>query len=200
MKSHSHNPDTDELRLRIVEAARERFTHFGYGKTTMAEIAADCDCSAANLYRYFNNKQDIAAAVAQQCMEGRICTLREIVQQPGMSASERLRAFVIGGIEASRANPDGPKINELVGYVLEQRKDLVHAKIQAQTALIAEILAYGNETREFDIDDIIATARSVYAALTLFEVPIFQPLYDEQEFIDIANSTVDLLLRGLQRR
>ena len=35
-----------------VAAAKKRFTHFGYGKTTMAEVAADCDMSPGNLYRF----------------------------------------------------------------------------------------------------------------------------------------------------
>ncbi|GAV21360.1 bacterial regulatory proteins, TetR family [Mariprofundus micogutta] len=37
---------------RIVAAARQRFSHYGYGKTTMAEIASDCQMSVGNLYRF----------------------------------------------------------------------------------------------------------------------------------------------------
>ena len=45
----------------IIDAAIRRFSEYGYNKTTMAEIAEDAAMSAANLYRYFKNKQDIAA-------------------------------------------------------------------------------------------------------------------------------------------
>ena len=44
----------------ILDAAEARLLHFGYNKTTMAEIAEDAGMSAANLYRYFKNKQEIA--------------------------------------------------------------------------------------------------------------------------------------------
>jgi len=58
---------SDKVRLRILEAAAQRFTQFGYNKTTMAEVAQDCGMSAANLYRYFENKLDIGANLACNC-------------------------------------------------------------------------------------------------------------------------------------
>ena len=43
-----------------------RIKHYGYGKTTMAEIAADCDMSPGNIYRFFEAKIDIAEAMARK--------------------------------------------------------------------------------------------------------------------------------------
>ncbi len=50
-------------RDRILQAAMTRIKHYGYGKTTMAEIAADCDMSPGNIYRFFEAKIDIAEAI-----------------------------------------------------------------------------------------------------------------------------------------
>lgn len=201
MNALGKNLSCDEQRLHIMDAARQRFIDYGYGKTTMVEIAQDCACSAANLYRYFDSKQEIAVAVCQECMCERTKVLREIVRRPDCSAVDRLRNYVLGGLAFTREKSElSSKLNDLIAYILEQRKDLVHAKIQAQSALIAEVLAYGNETGEFDVDDVIATAQAIYASLTLFDVPIFQPLYSEEEFIKIANNTVNLLLKGLVSR
>ena len=50
----------DETARNILDAASERFQHYGYGKTTMSEIAKDCNMSTGNLYRYFPSKLDIA--------------------------------------------------------------------------------------------------------------------------------------------
>ena len=33
--------EKDSVRCQIVEAAKKRFSHFGYGKTTMAEVAGE---------------------------------------------------------------------------------------------------------------------------------------------------------------
>ena len=62
---------------------------------------------------------------------------------------------------------------------------------------------YGNQDAmpvKFAVDDVISTARAVYATLTLFEVPIFVPLYSQKEFEAIAQQVVELLLKGLVRR
>ena len=50
----------------ILDAAKQRILHYGYAKTTMAEIAADCKMSAGNLYRYFPSKADIIRAVVAE--------------------------------------------------------------------------------------------------------------------------------------
>lgn len=55
----SKNPPPDEIPENILHAARERSTMYSFNKTTMAEIAKDCDMSAANLYRFYENKLDI---------------------------------------------------------------------------------------------------------------------------------------------
>lgn len=53
-------------RNRILEAARERFLHYGYKKTTMDEIAADAAISKATLYAQFSNKEDILIHLMEQ--------------------------------------------------------------------------------------------------------------------------------------
>ena len=84
-------PEGEQVRRRILDAAEARFRVFGYRKTTMAEIAEDVDMSAANLYRYFEDKQDIAAACAGRCMGGRAELLREVVKRPGLAAGRAAR-------------------------------------------------------------------------------------------------------------
>ena len=56
----AHSP-SELVREAILDAAQARLLRFGYHKTTMSEIADDAGMSAANLYRYFRNKQDIVA-------------------------------------------------------------------------------------------------------------------------------------------
>ena len=87
--------ESEAIRRQILDAAEARFRVYGYRKTTMAEIAEDADMSAANLYRYFEDKQDIAATCAQRCTSQRLELLREVIRKPGLSASERLESFVL---------------------------------------------------------------------------------------------------------
>ncbi len=201
MKNSNINQDTEELRDRIIDAAENRFLTYGFGKTTMAEIAKDAHMSAANLYRYFQNKHDIAGCCAERCMDDRNEKLRIAVRQAHLSAAEKLLVFAT---EAFKFNldmhKDRPKINELVDLISSQQQGLVKAKIAAQVSLIAEILSLGVESGEFEIDDVIATAGTVYISLIVFDVPTFLSLYSKEEFETMAANVVNLLLKGLEKR
>ena len=58
--------ETQQIREKIMQAARARFAHYGYPKTTIADVAADCAMSPGNLYRFFKGKIDIAAEIARR--------------------------------------------------------------------------------------------------------------------------------------
>jgi len=66
--------------------------------------------------------------------------------------------------------------------------------------LLAEILAFGNQSGEFEIDDMIATAEGLHAAMVVFEVPMFMTLFSYEVFERRANSAAEPLLGGLLKR
>jgi len=188
-------------RSEIIEMAEQRFREYGYNKTTMAEIADDLSMSAANLYRFFRNKQDIAAACAERCM-GELCVcLSVVVEKEGLTASDKLRAFVLEDVRYTHERAaNEPKVNELIAIVTRERKEVILSKIGSQCELIAEILKQGNDSGEFSVADIEKTSRTIYSSLTLFEVPIFLPLFTKEQFDVMASDLVDLLLDGLKSR
>ncbi len=193
--------ESEQVRGQILEAAEGRFRIYGYRKTTMAEIAEDASMSAANLYRYFEDKQDIAAACAKRCMGERQERLREVTRQRGLSAAERLESFVLTMLRYTHEMAhEQKKINELVEIVTTERPEFVYEKNEAEQALLAEILAQGNNSGEFEVPDVIATARTVHAATVLFNVPIFMGLYPLEKFEQAARNVVGLIIRGLAKR
>lgn len=56
----------DIKREKILEAAHQRFLHYGYSKTTMNEIAGDLSMSKALLYYYFPDKSELYMAVMRK--------------------------------------------------------------------------------------------------------------------------------------
>ena len=72
--------DKSETREQILDAATNRIKHYGYGKTTMSEIAGDCGMSAGNIYRFFASKLDIAEAMARQFNSDLYQTYSEIAR------------------------------------------------------------------------------------------------------------------------
>ena len=51
-------------RQQLLAVAANRFWQFGYGSTSLADIAGDADVPLGNVYYYFRTKQDIAKGAA----------------------------------------------------------------------------------------------------------------------------------------
>jgi AcrR family transcriptional regulator len=195
----TENPE--ETRSRILDAAESRFRTYGYGKTTMAEIASDVDMSAANLYRFFENKLDIGAALAQRCFAERNKLLQAVVNDSSLSAAERLEQFVLTLLRHTHGQfSSEPKMNELVETIITRRQDLVQSKMNSDQQLVVELLRQGLQRGEFEIDDLDSTAEAVRNAIVKFCMPLFMCMYPLEEFERMAKQVVQLLLKGLKKQ
>lgn len=189
------------VRARILDAARERFCIFGYGKTTMAEIAEDVNMSAANLYRYFQNKQDIAAECADQCMTDLYLLLDNVINLPDLNASQRLHMFVQTALRYYyQMIQDAPRLNEVVENISTNHPQLIHQRNQKIESMVATILRQGNADGEFAVDDCEVTAAAVVKATVLFTTPFFMQLYTIEEFEKMAVDVVTLITNGLKNK
>lgn len=192
---------TEEISTRILDAAEARFRTYGFGKTTMAEIASDIDMSTANLYRYFENKLAIGSAMAGRCFCDRSDILKEIVSREGITESERLRLFVLAMLEYEYGQfSNEPKLLELVDVIVKKRPDLVQAEVEGNKNFIAVILKQGCDSGEFEVNDIDETASFVLAAVVKFSSPFFITMYPIEESQRLAEGVVKLLISGLAKR
>jgi AcrR family transcriptional regulator len=190
-----------ETRELILEAARQRFKQFGYTKTTMAEIAGDCSMSAANLYRFFENKQDIGAALACQCLADDEARLKAALKHPGMSAAQRFEAFVLETLHYTYEQwQEQPRMGELVQDVISTRSDLVQQHQQVKTRLLAELLRAGNDSGEFDVHDPEHVAGTILVAIIALDVPFFLGMYSKDRLEAIGRDVAALILKGLLKR
>lgn len=84
----------EETRRRILEKADELFRRYGFGKTTVADIASDLQMSPANIYKFFASKN----AIVQACAERNFHTLKGLVLanvRASGSAFDRLEKAVL---------------------------------------------------------------------------------------------------------
>lgn len=184
----------------ILAAALRRFEQFGYSKTTMAEIAADCDMSAANIYRYFENKLEIGAQLARRCLAEECAALTEVIHTPA-SASARLREFLLGNLRYTYQRwSEQPRINELVEAIARERTDVVQEHLGFKQELVIKLIDEGNATGEFSVADPKQTAEAILVASTVFDVPLFMHLHPYDKFESLARNVADLILRGLEAR
>jgi len=198
---HRNLKDHEQHRKQILDAAEGLFRVYGLGKTTMAEIADTVDMSAANLYRYFENKHDLAEECAWRIICVQMDKLREVVRQPATDAGSCLHKFVLTALRQTyELAEETPKLDELIEYLASHFPDLIPRKMKIELTLITEILSQGNDSGVFDIDDTVSTARAVHTAIALFETPCLIRLYSIDQLKAKAYHMVELLLNGLQSR
>jgi AcrR family transcriptional regulator len=167
----------------------------------MAEIAGDIDMSTANLYRYYENKLAIGSAMAGRCFCEREEFLSEIVQRSSLKESERVEIFVLEMLNFMHGQfSSEPKLAELVDVIVNKRPDMVQKKIESDQRLIAEILQQGNESGEFEINDVEEMSGFVLASIVMFSSPFFMSMYPLEELQRLAKGVVALILNGLIKK
>lgn len=138
-------PETpDATAKQILDAAAKRFLRFGYGKTTMSEIARDCNMSTGNLYRYFPSKLDIAETFVRTLKTEHVAKLRAAAGPAELPAAERLRrvlkAKLTTAYERFHARPEA---FQLASAVMLERPEAGLEWEHAEDEILAEILTAG---------------------------------------------------------
>jgi AcrR family transcriptional regulator len=188
----------DTVRGNILEAAKKRFLHYGYAKTTMAEIASDCSMSPGNLYRYFPGKLDIAEAICTEAGEYAVARLREVMRRPSRTAKERLRDFLFADMKLTFDQLEYDKqVFEMARVVATERPQFANRILALNRALLSEILAAGNASSEFFIEDVIFTAEMLQSATIKFRYPQLHSKLPYEKLERELDGVLNLLLNGL---
>src|SRR3954469_10224296 len=126
----SEHVETD-TRERILVVAERLFRQIGYQKTTVADIARQLRMSPANVYRFFDSKKSINAAVARRLM-GEVEDAAGVIVGDPAPAAERLRALLstIHLMNAERYVGDS-KLHEMVAVAMEESWDVCKAHMEA---------------------------------------------------------------------
>jgi AcrR family transcriptional regulator len=188
----------DTVRGNILEAAKKRFLHYGYAKTTMAEIASDCNMSPGNLYRYFPGKLDIAEAICTEAGEFAVAKLRDVMRRPGRTAKERLRDFLFADMRLTYDQLEYDKqVFEMARVVAQERPLFANRILALNRALLSEILAAGNASSEFLLEDVVFSAEMLQSATMKFRYPQLHSKLAYDKLERELDGVLHLLLNGL---
>ncbi|MCB2112310.1 MAG: TetR/AcrR family transcriptional regulator [Parvularculaceae bacterium] len=194
-------PPLDETARAILDAASRRFLHYGYGKTTMSEIAGDCNMSTGNLYRYFPSKLDIAEAFVRRLRAEQTRLLREAVGKAGLSVQEKLRAFFKLKLTLVYERfHKRPKAYELSQEIMNERPSFADEWERAESRVLCEVLNAAAATGDLAVCDAPRTARILQDIFYRFAS---SSVYYEGEF-DLLESelddVLDLIWDGFEHR
>ncbi|MCA8887184.1 MAG: TetR/AcrR family transcriptional regulator [Parvularculaceae bacterium] len=194
-------PPLDETAKAILDAASKRFLHYGYGKTTMSEIAGDCNMSTGNVYRYYPSKLDIAEAFVRRLRADQIARLREVIAQPGLGPNDKIRRFFQTKLRLTFDRfHNRPKAFELSAEILKERPDFANEWEKAEAAVLVGILEEGEKTGAMAVSNRARTARILQDAAFRFTS---SSVFFEGEYDDMSaelDDVLDLILDGFAHR
>ena len=156
-----------ELRDRMVEAARTLFDQKGFEATTVDEICALADVAQKTFFNYFPTKHHVVRVIADEFLADVGAYVEEARKRPGTTAERLARLFHRAGEEAVRA---GPRHKELVIEVarMSQVDGSGPAKNRRLHAAFGSLLADADDlTREHDAAFLTEMVIAVFVGILL---------------------------------
>lgn len=190
--------EADQIREKIIHAARERFRHYGYPKTTIAELADDCAMSPGNIYRFFKGKIDIAVEIARREALSAVDVLDKVLACPHRGSRQRLEEVIFADLRYTyHLLENQPKTLELAQIVVNDRPQFQIESLRRERRLFQRILHEGAASGEFSIDNVPAATIAIHAATTKYR---YAQLFTNQSLEELERElaqVLTLLMRGL---
>ena len=146
----ARGPAEHEVRDQIVTAATEHFSRYGYGKTTVSDLAKAIGFSKAYIYKFFESKQAIGEMICAKCLHEIETEVRTAVAEADRPA-EKLRRMFKAIVEASiRLLFQDRKLYEIAASAATERWQATLAYEERIQKLLQEILQEGRQNGEFE--------------------------------------------------
>ncbi|MBZ7367424.1 TetR/AcrR family transcriptional regulator [Klebsiella grimontii] len=169
----ARGPLDHSVREQIVNAAFEHFGHYGYEKTTVAELAKSIGFSKAYIYKFFDSKQAIGEVICANRLETIMtAVLAAVADAP--SASEKLRRLFRALTEAgSELFFHDRKLYDIAAVASRDKWPSTERYAERLLKLIESIVVEGRQAGEFErktpLDE---TTYAIYMVMCPFINPV----------------------------
>ncbi len=166
-------PADHVIREQIIQAADGHFKHYGYGKTTVSDLAKAIGFSKAYIYKFFDSKQAIGEAICSSCI-AKIVAAAETGAREGRTATEKYRKFFKAAVDAALALCfKDRKLFDIVVFAVEENWPSTVAHEGIMLGILRQILIEGRESGEFErktpLDE---TARAIMQVMQPYMNPV----------------------------
>ena len=188
-------PDT---RARILREGERLFRHYGYSKTTVADIARELGMSPANVYRFFPSKLAINEALCSQMLDERVAVALKIANGPG-SAIERIRTILMTIHQMTVSLLlDEKKVHEMVSVAMEEDWEAIRQHIHRQIEIIAKVVSEGMSAGEIALGEPGHVAKCLNQAFMVQIHPQMVVKCINDPDAATAEEMLDFILRSLK--
>ncbi|MES1202294.1 MAG: TetR/AcrR family transcriptional regulator [Pseudomonadota bacterium] len=193
--------DKISTRDRILHAAIARIKHYGYGKTTMAEIAADCAMSPGNIYRFFEAKIDIAEAMARHHYADEHNTMSAIARRKDLRVDQKLREIFFTRMRNNfRLVEENAKILEVAEVLANERPLFFNECLAQDRVTLGALIQDGVDAGLFAPCDTEFTAEMLQSATAKFGFPKLFSRLTLPKLERELGGVFDLIFNGLYAR
>jgi len=191
-------PAEHERREQIINAAFDHFRHYGYAKTSVADLAKAIGVSSAYIYKFFESKQAIGEAVCSQRVGQIDRALRDIAQS-NASATLRLRCiFKTLMTKSLDLFFEDRKLHDIAAAAAAQRWTSAQNHRAELYSIIQQVIIEGRESGEFErktpLDEVCLAITSV---MTPFSHPLMLEQKTPEQLEERVVAITSLVLRSL---
>lgn len=185
------------IRSQIIAAADQHFSHYGYGKTTVADLAKAIGFSKAYIYKFFDSKQAIGEAICSRCLGTIVTQVCESLAEGKTATDKFRRLFKMLSTLSCEMFFNDRKLYDIAAYAHAERWSSSRGYVERITGILTDIIQEGRAAGEFErktpIDE---TVRSILHVLQPFMNPVMLQ-YNLDAIPDEANEVASLVLRSL---
>ncbi|MBS9403550.1 TetR/AcrR family transcriptional regulator [Halomonas sp. TRM85114] len=146
----SRGPSDHSVREQIVEAAEEHFSHYGYEKTTVSDLAKAIGFSKAYIYKFFDSKQAIGEAICSKVLNAIVEAIEEAVAGASTPTEKFRKMFKALVTTGSDLFFNDRKLYDIAAHSAGEGWPSARAYAQHIKQMLLEIIREGRESGEFE--------------------------------------------------
>lgn len=193
----TRGPIDHEVREQIVAAAEEHFSHYGYEKTTVSDLAKAIGFSKAYIYKFFDSKQAIGEAICTKTLSAIVAAVEEAVAgapTPTEKFRRMFKSLVATGVSLFF---NDRKLYDIAAYACAEQWPSARAYGQRVREILMDVLREGRESGDFErktpLDE---TAHAIYLVMQPYVNPLLLQ-YNLDLVEDAPAQLTNLVLRSL---
>lgn len=198
MRSRRPRTSKEETREQIMLKAEELFRQYGYGKTTVADIAAGLGMSTANIYKFFPSRDAIIETSAERNVAKIQASVCAVVEGKGAALAkiEKMSLAIFRFHKESFHNEQ--QIYKLVVQALDQNWACVHTYHDFLNAVALRLVKEGMANGEFRKGNATDAAQNVLDCLSLVIHPHLRHDHNYEATEERVKAHVRFIGRALQ--
>ena len=193
----SRGPVDHNVREQILEAAQEHFSHYGFDKTTVSDLAKAIGFSKAYVYKFFDSKEAIGEAICAKTLSAIVAAVEGAMAGASTPTEKFRRMFKTLTATGASLFFNDRKLHDIAAHSAGEGWPSARAYAERIRQILMEVVREGRETGEFErktpLDE---TVHAIYLVVLPYANPLL--LQHNLHLIEEAPAQLsNLVLRSL---